>query len=376
MIVNDLLRVPVIVRDDLNMRINKFQKTVTESNQNVTKFHTKMNMSKLFVTIIEAFCQYGIIIFYLLEVDLSSISLATITEITATLLIVETALGQIGQIAEILGKHNERLTILEKEEADMSLILDVYHRESEKISLPKIIQDININPFSIQYLEESENDKPFTLVSNKNIYIQNGEIVILYGPSGSGKSTFMKMLTERIRIEKSTEVPSTSRSLLYDETLKFGSLSIFEELFCCDENPNLIKMQKILENLHLWYEIKSNCFDVWKWMKEKKFEQSLSNGQKQRLILAKLLYWLDSEIDVLILDECTSGLDDKTDSDFADAEKILEYIVRYANKDKKRIIIISTHQDIDDFKRKLSYEYTFRNLSFSKEKKFNIIKEF
>jgi len=31
MIVNDLLRVPVIVRDDLNMRINKFQKTVTEN---------------------------------------------------------------------------------------------------------------------------------------------------------------------------------------------------------------------------------------------------------------------------------------------------------------------------------------------------------
>ncbi len=260
LIVNDLLRVPVIVRNDLDMRIEKFQKTVIASNENVTKFHKKMNLSRLFVTTMEAFSQYGIIIFYLLGVEWSSINLSTITEIAAVLLIVETALGQISRIAETLNNHNERLTILEKEEKDMSWILEVFHSESAKITTPKIVDNIKINPFSIQYLEESENDKPFTLVSKEQIHIKNGEVVILYGPSGSGKSTFMKMLTERIRLEKSTEIPSTSRFLFYDEKLKFGSLSIFEELFCCEENPDLTKMQTILENLHLWCEIKSNCF--------------------------------------------------------------------------------------------------------------------
>ena len=375
LIINDLLRVSVIVKNDLDMRINKFQKTVIASNENVTKFHKKMNLSRLFVTIMEAFSQYGIIIFYLLGVEWNSITLATITEIAATLLIVETALAQISRIAETLNSHNERLTILEKEEADMSLILDVYHNEAAKISTPKIVDNINIKPFSIQYLEESENDKPFTLVSRKPIHIYNGEVVILYGPSGSGKSTFMKMLTERIRLEKSTDIPSTSRFLFYDEKLKFGSLSIFEELFCCSKNPDLAKMQNILEHLHLWCEIKSNCFDVWKWMKEKQFEQSLSNGQKQRLILAKMLYWLDENIDVMVLDECTSGLDDKAESDSADAERILEYIVRYANSNKRRIVIISTHQNIDGFKQNLASEYTFRNLQFSKEGECNLVRE-
>lgn len=375
LIINDLLRVPVIVKNDLDMRINKFQKTVIASNENVTKFHKKMNLSRLFVTIMEAFSQYGIIIFYLLGVKWNSITLATITEIAATLLIVETALAQISRIAETLNSHNERLTVLEKEEADMSLILDVYYNEAAKTSTPKVVDNINIKPFSIQYLEESENDKPFTLVSRKPIHICNGEVVILYGPSGSGKSTFMKMLTERIRLEKSTDIPSTSRFLFYDEKLKFGSLSIFEELFCCNETPNLAKMQNILEHLHLWCEIKSNCFDVWKWMKEKQFEQSLSNGQKQRLILAKMLYWLDENIDVMVLDECTSGLDDKAESDSADAERILEYIVRYANSDKRRIVIISTHQNIDGFKQNLASEYTFRNLQFSKEGECNLVRE-
>ncbi|MBQ2937925.1 MAG: ATP-binding cassette domain-containing protein [Clostridia bacterium] len=375
MIINDLLRVPVIVNGDLDMRINKFQKTVIESNKNVTKFHKVMNLSRLFITTIEAFSQYGIIVFYLLGVEWNSISLATITDITATLLIIETALRQIGRIAETFNNHNERLIILEKEEKDMSLILDVFYNESAKISTPKVVDNIRINPFSIQYLEESENDKPFTLISKNQICIENGEIVVLYGPSGSGKSTFMKMLTERIRLEKSTEIPSTSRFLFYDEKLKFGSLSIFEELFCCNENPDLMKMQKILENLHLWCEIKSNCFDVWKWMKEKKFEQSLSNGQRQRLILAKMLYWLDDEIDVIVLDECTSGLDDKAENDSADAERILEYIVRYANSDKKRIVIISTHQNIDGFKGNLADEHTFRNLQFLKEGECNLVRE-
>lgn len=375
LIINDLLRVSVIVKNDLDMRINKFQKTVIASNENVTKFHKKMNLSRLFVTIMEAFSQYGIIISYLLGVEWNSITLATITEIAATLIIVETALAQISRIAETLNSHNERLTILEKEEADMSLILDVYHNEAAKISTPKIVDNINIKPFSIQYLEESENDKPFTLVSREPIHIYNGEVVILYGPSGSGKSTFMKMLTERIRLEKSIDIPSTSRFLFYDEKLKFGSLSIFEELFCCSETPDLAKMQNILEHLHLWCEIKSNCFDVWKWMEEKQFEQSLSNGQKQRLILAKMLYWLDENIDVMVLDECTSGLDDKTESDSADAERILEYIVRYANSDKRRIVIISTHQNIDGFKQNLASEYTFRNLQFSKEGECNLVRE-
>ena len=377
LIVNDLLRVPAIVGKDLDMRISRFQKTVVKSNKNVTMFHKKMNLSRLFVTILEAFSQYGIIIFFLLGVEWNSINLGTITEISATLLIVETALGQIGRIAETLNTHNERITILEKEEKDMSLILDVYYSESEKESTSKAINSISINPFSIQYLEESENDKPFTLVSKKQIKIESGEVVILYGPSGSGKSTFMKMLTERIRLEKSTEIPSTSRFLFFDEKLKFGSLSIYEELFCCSENPDLEKMQKILENLHLWSEIKANCFDVWKWMKEKQFEQSLSNGQKQRLILAKMLYWLDSEIDVLVLDECTSGLDDKAESDSADAERILEYIVRYANSDKKRIVIISTHQNIDGFKLKLACEYSFKSLLFEKSEceKCNVVRE-
>lgn len=373
-IINDLLRVPVMTKGDLKMRMSKLQASIASSNNNVERFHKKLNLSRLISTILETFTQYGIIIFCLLNVEWNSISLATITEITATLAIVETAILYIGRISDTLNDHNERLIIMEKEEEDISLILEVYNKETERVSEPKVIDTLRINPFSIRYLEESENDKPFTLISKNDIIIKKGEIVILEGASGSGKSTFMKMLTERIKLEKDTEIPSTSRFLFYDEKLKFGTLSIFEELFCCDPSPDLSKMQEILENLHLWEEIKSNCIDIWKWMKEKKFGQTLSNGQNQRLILAKMLYWMDDDIDVVVLDECTSGLDDKSDCDGADAETILEFITRYCNKDKKRIVIISTHQNIDGFKQKLGNSYKFKNLKFMREGEYNLVK--
>ena len=373
-IVNDLLRVPTIVEKDMEMRIGKFQKSIAEKNQNVKSYHKKINLSRIFISATQVFAQYGVIIGYLIGVDWNTINIGAISEI-ATLIIVETALNKIQKIAVIMNNHNERVIIMNKEEQDMELILKVYHEEEEKRKKTYKIENLRIKPFAIRYLEESENDKPFTLTSKDEINIKDGEIVILYGPSGSGKSTFMKILTERIRVEKSTDIPSTSRFLFYDEKLKFGSLKIFDELFCCSENPDLVKMQKILENLHLWSEIKANCFEVWKWMKQKQFEQSLSNGQKQRMILAKMLYWLDAKIDVLVLDECTSGLDDKSETDSADAERILEYIVRFANSDKKRIVIISTHQNIDGFKKNLENEYSFRNLKFAKEGKMNLVRE-
>ena len=80
-LINDLLRVPSIVKKDLDMRINRFQDTTRESNENIKKFHKKMNVSSLITTLIEAFSQYGIIIFSVLSINWHSINLSTITEI-------------------------------------------------------------------------------------------------------------------------------------------------------------------------------------------------------------------------------------------------------------------------------------------------------
>ena len=157
-----------------------------------------MNFTRLIMTIIETLSQYGIIIFYVMNVKLENLTLGSIAQITATLVIIETAIGYTRRFAYALEANNERITALEKEFTDMKLILDTYHA-AKKIDNNKIVNNISIKPFTIKYLKGSNNDIPFTLKSDKDININKGEVVVLYGPSGSGKTTFMNMLTERIK---------------------------------------------------------------------------------------------------------------------------------------------------------------------------------
>lgn len=374
-LMDDLIKVPFVVKQDLSMRLKRLNSYLRENSSAVVQYHSTMNYSHIILCGIETFTNFLLVGALLYGVGLESITLATIPELLATLLIVETALSHVRHMAFTMSDYYRTVTHMKEEEATVQLILDTYHREVKQESKTNPIQDLKLKPFSISYTEQSENDRPFTLVSDENIEIGQGEVVILSGPSGSGKSTFMKMITERIRLEKSEELPSTSRFMFYDEELRFGSLSIYDELFCDEQNPNLLKMRNILENMNLWKEINYNCKDIWQWMKEKSYSKALSNGQKQRLILAKMLYWLDESIDVIVLDECTSGLDVKTPEDFADAERILEYIVRFCNRNRKRIVLISTHQDIDGFIKKLSPEFKFRNLEFCKIDNRNIVHE-
>lgn len=371
---HDLIRVNPIVSHDVDMRIKKIREALYNVRKSKTKLNQKVNSVWVALMGIELVARYGIIITYLATIKWSTLTLAGIAEITAILAVVETALLQIRSIAHILANRQEAIQRLDKIKDDISLILKVYHRETKNASTKKVEQ-ILVNPFSISYIEESENDRPFELKLENQLTINKGEVVLLYGASGSGKSTFMKMLTGKVQLKDSEEIPTTARFLLYDETMGFGSMSMFDELFCCQEKPDLPRMQGILKNLNLWDEIKSNCVDVWTWLGEKRYNKSLSNGQKQRIVLAKMLYWMDDNIDVLALDECTSGLDDKSDVGIANAERVLEYIVRYANQDKKRIVIISTHQNIDGFKENIANEARIRSLKFVKEGECNIIRE-
>ena len=370
---NDLLRVTPIVMKDVPMRINLLSKTIKANNSNFITFDKKMRISRLIMCIVETLATYGIILLYIFGVNWQNITVATIAEITANIVIVTAALRNITRITDSLDRFSERVTVITQEECEMKLITETYDKVVSRNKEDKPVNRISIPEFTISYIEESENDKPFTLKSERKIVISTGDVAILYGPSGSGKSTFMKLITERITLNKSVDIPSTSRFLYYDEKLRFGSLSIYQELFCNEEQPNLAKMQDILVNLHLWQEITTNCVDVWQYLKEKKYNH-FSNGQKQRLIIAKMLYWLDENIDVLVLDECTSGLDDViSEKEGANAQEILEYITTYSNKDKRRIVVISTHQNIDDFISKIETEFNIQKLQFVRKGDFNIV---
>lgn len=377
-IVNDVMRIPEIVSGDILWRLKRLKNSNENTKKNMLENRKKSNQVNIIESAFEFVTQCVLIIMYTVALvsQGNEITVSIISDLIANLAIVETALKYVREMGFVLTNFSENANIVDSETDRVNAILDVYYKEVERTRNPKHVESISIKPFTVNYEIQSENDKAFTLCSNNTININCGEVAILYGPSGTGKSTLINLITDRISFEKSIDIPSTSRSLIYDEKLHFGSFDIWTELFCASNKKDLEKMQKILENLHLWQEMSSNCQDVWKWMMEHKCSE-LSNGQKQRLILAKMLYHLDKEIDILVFDEATSGLDDKSnDANNADAEKILKFLIEYCNRDKKRIIIISTHQNIDGVKKALSAQYPFKRFLFERDGEKSHVSEF
>lgn len=373
-LLNDILRIGSIIPYKRNVRLQRL-KNLNEKEYAEEKQLRKNNFfSESLSTIVSILCTYVIIIFSLISSN-EPITLSTITTLIATIAIFETALGNFVNLDRTLQSKTRSVIDLEKEEPLVREILKVFHKQSSIQA--QEIDKLNMDKFSVQYAEQSENDRPFNLILNHPLTISKGDIIALTGPSGSGKSTFMKLATGRISFHHNddNEIIPTNY-VFYDETISFGSFSIWQELFCLDETvrtepskQELEKMEYILKNLYLWKEISENCKDFWMWTKEHKF-QNLSNGQKQRLIIAKILFWLDDTIDIIALDECTSGLDahDSSDSSNADALKVLSFIIDFCNQDKQRILLISTHQDIENL--------CNRRLHFKKEDGKTTIQEF
>ena len=366
-----------IVKEDLSWRLKEFSVSAKKSKENIKENRIKNNAIRITETILEFASQLVLILLYVVAVIKSGeeVTIATVAELIANLAIVETALRYISKMGYTLTHYSEDLNVLVSENDRVSEILNVYKSEDHRIKNARRIKDLNIEPFKVSYSDENSNNKPFTLISEEPLGINSGEVAVLYGPSGTGKSTLINLITEKIAFTKNVEIPSTSRCMVYDEKLRLGSFPIFQEIFCNAENPDLDKMKFILQEMHIWQEIATNCKEVWEWMKEHKFN-ALSNGQKQRLILAKMLYHLDENIDIIVFDEATSGLDEKsTDVDNADAEKILKFLIQYSNKDKKRIIVISTHQNIDGVEAHLKSKYHFKKFIFNRGEKASFVRE-
>jgi len=70
---------------------------------------------------------------------------------------------------------------------------------------------------------------------------------------------------------------------------------------------------------------------------EQKTFSDFSEGQKQRLVLAKILYLMDNEHQVMIFDEPTANLDEIT------SEQVFKFIIDFCNRDKERMIMITSH---------------------------------
>jgi ATP-binding cassette, subfamily B, bacterial len=182
-------------------------------------------------------------------------------------------------------------------------------------------------------------DKKYNLDLNLDFTFHKGEKIALVGPSGSGKSTFLKIM-RGLELPENCNVfidnvfngndlfpINNSSSLIPQEPEIFADTIAFNVSFGFEGDiltaVNLSQFMSVLQKLP--QELHTNISEK---------GVNLSGGEKQRLALARGLFFLqDSKI--ILLDEPTSSVD------LANERAFYENII---NKYPDKVIISSVHK--------------------------------
>jgi ABC-2 type transport system ATP-binding protein len=179
----------------------------------------------------------------------------------------------------------------------------------------------------------TKNYKTVTALKNIDLDIPAGRIIGLMGKNGAGKSTLLKCMLGLLRYEGSISVFGKPINEWKHEL--YGRVAFIPDVSGLD--PRLTVRQTI--------DFTAAVNDSWNWDKsERLFAQSdlpcdqkvgtLSKGMKTKLYL---LLTLSKDVDVLLLDEPTLGLDIVFRKEFYD-------LLLGEFYDESKTVVISTHQ--------------------------------
>ena len=192
----------------------------------------------------------------------------------------------------------------------------------------------------------------FKILQNINLKIAKKQSIFLFGPSGCGKSTLLNILAGLDAPDKGTiffeDKPITKN---YLELLKKDLGIIFQDHYLISELNILDNIKLKSSDISIINEI-LNYFNINDLMY--KFPNQLSNGQKQRVCVARAMV---SRPKLLVADEPTSYLDREN------ADLVINLILD-ASRNFDLSTIIASH-DIS-FKSNFDYSYTIEGKSLIK----------
>ena len=192
----------------------------------------------------------------------------------------------------------------------------------------------------------------FEVFKEINFEINENENVFLFGPSGCGKSSLLNIISGLDKPEKG-EISFLNKKLSnnHHDFLKNDIGIIFQDHYLISELNTFENIQLKTNNLSAINEI----FDYFQLDDLKnKYPNQLSNGQKQRVCVARALV---NRPKLLVADEPTSYLDREN------ADLVIDLIIKSSKKFKVSSIVAS--HDIS-FKKKFDNSYTIKEKNLIK----------
>ncbi|NEN76492.1 amino acid ABC transporter ATP-binding protein [Pelistega sp. NLN82] len=183
----------------------------------------------------------------------------------------------------------------------------------------------------------------FQVLKNINLYVKEGEKIVIAGPSGSGKSTLIRCING---LEHHQSGIIRVDNTILDHNIKHLE-AIRKKVSMVFQHFNLFPHLSVIENLTLgpiWVlkKSKKEAYDIAMHYLERvkiadqanKFPGQLSGGQQQRVAIARSLSMSPS---VMLFDEPTSALDPEM------VKEVLDVMVELAEKDKITMLCV-THE--------------------------------
>ena len=244
----------------------------------------------------------------------------------------------------------ETVDLFERSMASTKRILDLLDTpqkikdNKDSIILDDFNQDINFNNINFHYSEK----KP--IFKNLNLNINKNTLVGIVGQTGSGKTTIIKLLLRFYdTINGSINIGSNEIKDIKIKNLRENIGYVSQDIFMFDGSikdniayPNMGNDDQIIavakqSQAHEFIMKLENGYDTF--IGER--GQKLSEGQKQRIAIARALYKNPS---ILIFDEATSSVDNET-------ELLLQKAIYSISKDRTTIVIahrLSTVRNADN----------------------------
>ena len=192
----------------------------------------------------------------------------------------------------------------------------------------------------------------FEVFKEINLQINENENIFLFGPSGCGKSSLLNIISCLDKPDGG-EISFLNKKLSNNhfDFLKKDIGIIFQDHYLISELNTFENVQLKTNNISAINEI----FDYFRLDDLKnKYPNQLSNGQKQRVCVARALV---NRPKLLVADEPTSYLDREN------ADLVMDLIIQSSKKFKVSSIVAS--HDIS-FKKKFDYSYTIKDQNLIK----------